>query len=258
MVEGTGTGTLAAAARSRGCGPRLPSRHRSLPGTRPAGGHDPARGPREVPRAVFLERAEDGPDLSRLFEHVANQVPLLVQVLRRPQHRRERVDHDSSVAAFPVRDERRQFLADEIGKLSAGCVDEDEELVVEIVEDVGPAHLDRLSDDLFLVLVQRDEDAFLAVLQAAADELRGEGGLARAGATDHAGPAVLVDAAVQKRVESVDSTPNLTHTISSWREPDKRADLRIRHEIECSREFGLEPADELVDHLLVDPVAEDS
>src|SRR5207244_12993243 len=97
-----------------------------------------------------------------------------------------------------------------------------------------------------------------AVLQAAADELRGEGGFARAGSTDDHGRAVLVDAAVQKRVESVDSTPNLTHTISSWREPDKRADLRIRHEIECSREFGLTPADELVDHLLVDPVAEDS
>src|SRR5207245_9993451 len=97
----------------------------------------------------------------------------------------------------------------------AGSVDAGEERDVEIVEDVGPAHLDRLADQLFLAPVQRDEDAFLAVLHAAADELRGEGGLARAGATGHDGRAVLVDAAVQKRVESVDSTPNLTHTISS-------------------------------------------
>src|SRR6266849_1071812 len=219
---------------------------------------DHGLGTGEVPWAVFLERAQDRSHLSRLLEHVADQVPLFVQVLRRPEDRRERVDDDSSVAAFPVRDERRKFLADEIGKFSARCVDEDEELVVEIVEDVGPAHLDRLADDLLLVLVERDEDAFLAVLQAAADELRGQGGLARAGATDHDGRAVLVDAAVQKRVESVDSTPNLTHAISSRREPDKRADLRIRHEIECSREFRLESANELVDHLLVDPVPEDS
>src|SRR5438552_2866685 len=213
---------------------------------------------REIPRAMFLERAEDRPDLPRLLEHVADQVPLLVQVLRRPEDRREGVDDDSGVAALPVRDERRQFLADEIGKLSAGCVDEDEELVVEIIEDVGPAHLDRLSDDLLLVLVERDEDAFLAVLQAAADELRGERRLAGAGSADHHGRAVLVHPSVQEGVESVDSASNLTHAISSRREPDKRADLRIRHEIESLRRARWETTDEVLDHLSVDPEAEDS
>src|SRR6266705_1876896 len=170
---------------------------------------------REIPRAMFLERTEDRPDLPGLLEHVADQVPLLVQILRGPEDRRQRVDDDPSVASLPVRHERRQFFPDEVRKLSAGRIDEDEELVVEIVEDVGPSHLDRLADDLFFVLVERDEDAFLAVLQAAADELCGEGRLACTGSPYDDGRAVLVDTAVQQRVESVDSAPNLAHAISS-------------------------------------------
>src|SRR5256885_432211 len=63
--------------------------------------------------------------------------------------------------------------------------------------------------------VQRTVPTFLAVLQAAADELCGEGRLARTGSADHDGRAVLVDTAVQQRVESVDSATNLSHVISS-------------------------------------------
>src|SRR5206468_10442466 len=154
--------------------------------------------------------------------------------------------------------ERRQFLADEVRELSAGRIDEDEELVVEIIKDVGPTHLDGLADDLLLVLVERDEDAFLAVLQAASDELCGQRRLAGAGSADYHGRAVLVHPSVQEWVESIDSTPNLTHAISSRREPDKRADLRIRHAIESLTRARWETTDEALDHLSTDPEARDS
>src|SRR5436190_7604247 len=76
----------------------------------------------------------------------------------------------------------------------------------------------RLADDLFLVLIEADEDAFLTLLQPAPDELGRERGLARTGPTDHYGRAVLVHPSVEKRVESVDSAANFSHAISSRRE----------------------------------------
>src|SRR5207253_3894987 len=103
-----------------------------------------------------------------------------------------------------------KLLPDEVRELTTRGVDEHEQLVVEILEDVGPPHLDRLADDLFLVLIEADEDAFLALLQPAPDELGRERGLARTGPTDHHGRAVLVHPSVEKRVESVDSAANFS------------------------------------------------
>jgi len=125
------------------------------------------------------------------------------------------VDQSTGIAPFPVRDERGELLPDEVREFSARRVDEHEQLVGQIVEDVGPSHLHRLADDLLLVLVEGHEDAFLAVLEPPADELGCEGRLARAGPADHNGRAVLIHAAIQKRVEAVDPAPNLAHTISS-------------------------------------------
>src|SRR5256885_807648 len=219
---------------------------------------DHGLGSGEVRLPMFLERAEDGPDLPGLLEHVADQVPLLVQVLRGPQDRRQRIHDDPGGAPLPVRDEGWKLLPDEVRELTTRGVDEHEQLVVEILEDVGPPHLDRLADDWFLVLIEADEDAFLALLQPATDELGRERSPACTGPTDHHGRAVLVHAPVEKRVESVDSAANFSHAISSGRELLKRADLRIRCETERrSGERRFDPAHEFLDHVVVDPIPED-
>src|SRR3989304_4670183 len=121
------------------------------------------------PSPVLLGGPRVRSALRVLLEHEADQVPLLVAVLCRPDHGRERVHRDSLARALPFRDKRREFLPDERSELAAARVDEDELLVVQIISDVGPPHLDGLANNLLLVLVEGHEDALLAVVKAAPD-----------------------------------------------------------------------------------------
>src|SRR3990172_7969079 len=109
---------------------------------------------RQVRRAVLLEGAQDRADLPGLLQHEGEEVPLFVQVLRGPEDGGQGIDGDPRVASLPLGHERGEFLPDEVRELPPGRVDKHEQLVLEVVEDVGPAHLDGLADDLFLVLVE--------------------------------------------------------------------------------------------------------
>src|SRR5439155_19554216 len=102
-------------------------------------------------------------------------------------------------------------------ELPPARVDEDEELVIEVLEDVRPAHLDRLPDDLLLVLVEGDEDPLLPVMEPAPDELSRERRLPRAGAADDDRRGPLVEPAVDNRVQAEDAGLNLLQRRSIWR-----------------------------------------
>src|SRR2546427_2119928 len=57
---------------------------------------------REIPGAVLLEGTEDGPDLSGLLEHVADQVPLFIQAFLEPDTGGDRSDPDAAILPFQV------------------------------------------------------------------------------------------------------------------------------------------------------------
>jgi len=116
---------------------------------------------------------------------------------------------------MPVLHERGELLADEVRELAPRGVDEDEGLVVHVLQDVAPAHLDRLADDLLLVLVEGDEDPLLALDEPAADELRRERRLPRPGRADHDGRRLLVEPAVEEGVEAENPGANLAHACPS-------------------------------------------
>src|SRR5712692_6574424 len=75
---------------------------------------DHGLGTREVRGPMLLESAKDRSDLPGLLEHVADEVPLLVGLLHRPQHRGERIHDDARGAALPISDEGRELFPDEV------------------------------------------------------------------------------------------------------------------------------------------------
>src|SRR6266849_6343354 len=128
---------------------------------------------------MFLNGAQDDAELLERVEQLADQLPLLELLRRRPDDGRHRVDHDArlDVVVRARLHELRQLLLDHLLEIAAFEMDEEQAFLVVLAH--VEAHEVGLTHDLLRRLLEGDVQRLLALLDAFHQELDRERGLAR-------------------------------------------------------------------------------